>query len=314
MFSYNNNNGKIYLYSLKTGLTINTIDLNNKPDNNIGEVRSIFVHNPDSIFLFERGKVNLIDLFGEVQNSYDLYNDKLYENYDIGELVSNDYVRLNYNKDRNALGFYNIYSGNLRKSIDKYLLVELNIETNSIATIPVLYPEYFTKNDASFGFLYDVNATFNNGDIFVNFPFLSDIYKYSFSSDGIIKYHGESTFTKNMAMPYYEGAMDLHAIENVRFFPIINDEFRELYYRFHWGDIDASNNLGRIPSFMDKRIYLTIFDKNLHKLKEIELPQYTYRINTWFVNKEGLFIGKNHPGGANQVEDSIKMDLFKFQF
>jgi hypothetical protein len=105
-----------------------------------------------------------------------------------------------------------------------------------------------------------------------------------------------------------------HAVSNTHRFALLYDKWRDLYYRFVWEGVPVKISDKLYNSMLDKPLFLEVYDKNLHFLSKIRLPDYILMINTWFVGKNGIYINPSHPQSNKIEENKLKFEILKIRF
>jgi hypothetical protein len=119
----------------------------------------------------------------------------------------------------------------------------------------------------------------------------------------------ELKFTPELPDLEDPNAFDQHAIDNPHFLTPIPDNYRNLIYRGVWDSPDKS-----LPEsgFTEKKISIAVFDSNLSHISSYSLPNYTYQINNWFVNENGLYLNYAHPRNEKVSEEFLVFHVFRF--
>jgi len=263
----------------------------------INEVLSFDFYNWDSIFVYSRAQLKVIDSSGIVRSKFNLIDNDLIDYY--GEPVADFYFNLEYLKERKSILFYNvIYPPSLRS--DRNIVSEFNLPSGEFTSIPIRYSKYFVDNNANVGHLaYLSKENVYDNKITYNFLYESNIYVYDLESGKTTAYGGNSTTANPLATTFdvYNNQDNLdwqkHAIANPHYFQVLPDKFRKLYYRLHWLPATVSSPIA--PSAKDKDLVLMVFDEEFNVVYESLLPTKTYRIHHWFVTEEGLFLSPTHP-------------------
>jgi hypothetical protein len=279
----------------------------------MNDVLSIDLYNWDSIFVYSRAQLRIIDTAGVVKAKYNLLGDGIVDNF--GEPVADFYFKLEYFPKRKSVLFYNVIDPpSLRSS--KYIISEFSLPEGIMTTLPIKYSNYFTDNNARLGHLAYLSKEHSfDKKLIYNFLYESNIYVYDFSSEEITVYGGKSETAKPLATLFdiYNNQDNFdwqrHAIENPHYFQVLPDRFRNLYYRLHW--LPASTASSTMPTAKDKDLVLMVFDSNFNIVYEMQLPSKTYRIHHWFVTKDGLFLSPTHPDRVRS-EDINVWHIFKF--
>ena len=96
-----------------------------------------------------------------------------------------------------------------------------------------------------------------------------------------------------------------HHIENIHFFEIQHDPYKNIYYRLH---LDKAENISTTPfrTLCDsKELYLTSFDKNFRITSETKLENNIYT--------HGLFITEDNLLDENKDFEAFQLVIFKPQ-
>ena len=318
LFTYNGNIHALDVYNLSTKNLYKRINLQGEGPDDVSGLQKIYVHNWDSIFVHRHLFTHLIDTAAKVYESFDLQTISDTSSDDIGDLIVNRNFDFAYHPGTQSVYFYNVYSGNIPKCIQNPVVAKLNIQTKTISLLPIFQSEYYQQNNGRFGFLYQVNATVTPQRLIYNFPIESNIYAYDFFTQQTQIHGGKSRNSENLVPAFREQNMEeeeawnKHAIESTTFFRILHDPYRKLFYRFHWGNIDYQVSENHFSSFIDKPLYLMVFNEDFEVLDEIQLTPQTHAPYTWFVTKDGLHINLSHPVYKGLEEDKLKIEVFKF--
>lgn len=279
--------------------------------NALGQIESLYWHNEDSIFMYERGKLHIISSKGEKVDSFDLY--EIYGNLNLGEPVCNFYFTLNYVKETKEVFFFMINpTVDFKEKSDLSLVTSLSIENKTVKILPIKHSNHFKNLNGHVGFIsYLGFSGFLKEKMIYNFQYESPIYAYS-PVDGKIdqsRIYEEKKINELLTQDDSE-IFDRHAIENPHFLSPAPDPWKNLIYRFTWGAADPSlvDN-----GFTEKSFSISVFDSELNLIQEFSLPSYTYQINNWFVNENGIYLNVAHPKNETVSEDFLVFDVFKFK-
>ena len=279
--------------------------------NGLGQIQSLYWHNEDSIFMYERGKLHIVSSKGKKVETYDLY--EIYGNLNLGEPVCNFYFKLNYSKETKEVYFFMVNpSVELQDKSDLNLITSLSIENKTVKILPIKHSDHFKNLNGQVGFItYLGFSGFLEDKMIYNFQYESPIYSYSPVDSKIdqSRIHEEKKINELLTQEDSE-VFDRHAIENPHFLSPVPDPWKNLIYRFTWGAPDPSlvDN-----GFTEKSSSISVFDSELNLIQEFSLPSYTYQINNWFVNENGLYLNVAHPKNETVSEDFLVFDLFKFK-
>ena len=279
--------------------------------NALGKVESLHWHNEDSIFMYERGKLHIVSSAAEKVDTFDLY--EIYGNLNLGEPVCNFYFRLNYLEETKEVFFFMINPRvEPKEKGDLPLVTSLSIENKNVEILPINHSNLFKKLNSQVGFItYLGFSGFLNERMIYNFQYESPVYAYSRSKGSIeqSEIHEEKAIDQLLTQQDSE-IFNRHAIENPHFLSPVPDPWRDLIYRFTWGAPDPDLEGG---GFTEKSSSISVFDSKLNLIQEFSLPSYTYQINNWFVNENGLYLNIAHPMSPDQKEDFLVFDIFQFE-
>lgn len=313
---YNGYRHAIDIFDLDSQKLNKIIYLNREGENAVINPSSLYVHTWDSIFIHANQKLSLIDSSGKVCKSYKLQT--IGSEYGTGDLLAEHNFPLQYHKNTGNLFFYNVYSGDIPKSIASSLVATFNIRTNKINLLPIKYSDYYISQKGQFGNLWNASLSISEDKLVYNFQAESNIYIADLSGNNIEIYEGQSKFTTNKVALYNPNTDngEKHGIESPIFFRVLYDSYRKLYYRIHWGNITHIDGNGKTNAFTNKPLFLMIFDEKMNILDEIQLPEQTYSPYTWFVNSYGLCINSGNAilKNANQDEGKLVIHVLKFTY
>jgi len=310
IIGYNETRHSLNFFDMDEGEVIKDIELESEGPNALKQISSIYYHNEDSFFLYERGVLHIVNSEGILINTYNLY--ELFNVLQEGEPVLNFYFKLNYNSSSKKILFF-LNTPRQGDPTKLPLMGSLNIMSGQVEIFPIYHSEFFKSVEGSVGFLTYLGFYEEfNGKIPYNFQYESTLFLYDRSNSEIISSAG----TKNQKLISIQKltnsdapeVYDQHALENTHFLTIIPDKWQNLLYRINWGaPIESFPNAG----FTEKKQSISVFDENLNFLHEFFLPDHTYQINNWFVNDKGLYLNFAHPMNENQKEDFLIFHIFK---
>jgi len=310
---YNSNGHCIDVYDFKSRKQVSRIQLASDGPHGMNAIESIDFVNWDSLFLYTRGQLIIADSSSKVVFRGNLFAKELLDEF--GELNTNSNFSLSYDHKRKSVLFFSVWHPTELRLV-KSIVTEYSL-VSTIQSLPIMYSDYFLDNNARLGHLAYINASpSRNGHLVYNFLYESNIYDYDFQTMETKIFGAEPSFERGLADPFdideaNNNEWERHAIMSPHYFQVLYDPFRDLYYRFHWGGIDPPAKDD--ASALDKPLYLIVFDREFKKMEEIRLPNDTYRIHTWFVDKYGLNISPTHPRNNLAREDILTYHVFKFE-
>lgn len=146
LVAYNGVKHSLDYFDLDSSKVIKSEQLFYDGPNGVGAVSSMFWHNPDSIFMFERGKLHLFTERSQKVNSIDLYH--LFADKDLGDPVFNFYFKLYYLAKEKLIFFSLIHHGaNLEERASLPLVASVNIETLEVKALPIYILTIINKSE-----------------------------------------------------------------------------------------------------------------------------------------------------------------------
>lgn len=310
LIAYNGARHSLDFFDLDNSKVIRSEKLDKEGPNGIGAVESVYWQNSDSIFMFERGKIHILKEGGQKVNSIDLY--ELFAGKNLGEPVCNFYFKLKYFQKEKLIYFSLIHHGlSPQERASLPLIASVNIEKLTVQTLPITHSDHYTKVAGKVGFItYLGFQDFMNDRMVYNFQYESTLFTQNvLNQEKSGSEVHELKYTPELPELDDPASFDLHAIENPHFLTPIPDNYRNLVYRGIWDSPDTS-----LPEsgFTEKKISISVFDSDLNLISNYSLPNYTYQINNWFVNENGLYLNYAHPKNEKVSEEFLVFDVFKF--
>jgi hypothetical protein len=272
------------------------------------DINGIYANSIDSIWLYSTGNIYLLNTLGEIEKKYNLPVDK--DEFIINSTnYANATIKLHFDSSRNALFYTSIRMGDK----NSFFINELNILTMKVEKTELIYTESEQGIGKKFGWMQHPNVTYKNNLIIYNFPFNSNIYTINLDSKERNSFGGKSIYTKNYAAETTEMAIDnwfRHTIENIHFYEINNDKYKDCYYRLHLDGADFNSKDYKGDQLNSKRLFLTIFDSSFNIINEFPLTKNKYNIvGGWGVLKDGFFIIKDNPLKENVNYEQLEYDI-----
>lgn len=307
LIAYNNVKHSLDYFDLDNSKVLKSENLFYEGPNGLGTIESIYWHNSDSIFMYERGKVHILKEGGQKVNSIDLY--ELFTGKNLGEPVCNFYFKLNFLENEKLIFFSLIHHGvSLEERAALPLVASLNIETLEVKPLYIRHTKHYKKVSGNVGFItYLGFQDFMKDRMIYNFQYESTLFAQNVLNQekSESKVH-EMKFTPELLEMEN---IDQHAIDNPHFLTPIPDNYRNLVYRGIWDSPDTSLS---VSGFTEKKVSISVFDSDLNLISNYRLPNYTYQINNWFVNENGLYLNYAHPKNEKASEEYLVFDVFQF--
>ncbi|TFV92153.1 DUF4221 domain-containing protein [Algoriphagus kandeliae] len=311
LMGYNDKRHSLDFFNLNQGEVIVSKKLEFEGPSGIGKIESIFVQSSDSIFVYELGKLHLLNSDLSKRQSWDLF--QIYGNLNLGVPHCNFYFKLYYDSNHKSVYFFMNQMGVSPLEIAKLpLMTSLNLETNEVIVLPIYHSEYFKSVSGQVGFMTYLGfyGKLDNQLIF-NYQYESTIYGFQLNDERLTTTSSSKVeFVPSIPQTNDPQAYDQHAIENPYYLSPIPDPWRNLIYSIVW---DGPSDANSYKTYLDKSQVLRVFNKDLELIQTIPLPDRTYQINNWFVNENGLYLNKAHPGDSLLNEDFLMFDVFKIE-
>jgi len=325
LFGYNASSGTIDIIDLTNRVSYKQLHLSrdtavfkqlDKQDLDKGKsITDISVINFDSILLnYSNRKLLILDTGMVIKKNIDL-NLTAYQSGILGMPISygHSFKWLFFNGE---LLFNQMYPNN-DWNLKKPIISSLNITTDKLNPLPIVYSEYLYQTKGKAGFLTSVlTSEFQSKDLLTySFLYESNIYQYNPKSATITAYGATTSKGKNLvdSMEYQGDDLkmwDKHNIENTQFLNVMYDKYRNLYYRFSLRNIPYKNGK-YFSSTIDKPLTLMVFNEKFEVIKEIDMPPYVYAPSTSFITKEGLFISPTNQKNSYVDPNHLRFHIIK---
>jgi hypothetical protein len=289
---------------------IKHIKLEKEGPNQIQRVTGIEMISNDSILLSDDDNLYLVDGKGVVFWKFDKNNKALFKGIPKGYLKTKIDFNMGYNKAEKCV--YLFYLPEERKDYwDTPFLIEVNIENETARLVPVFRPEYQKKNYDRLGYATDPESCFHNNRAIINFGSESNIYEVNLLTDSVIEHGGESRFSKNLLRIQGENESRTdYRLSTIYFFNLIYDPYRNLYYRFHWGEMPVKKNGKEYNTLYDKPTFITVFDDKFNYLYEFRIYN---RVKSGATpTPEGLIVFPGMLSEEDEKNGTITCSLIKF--
>lgn len=314
VYAYNSPMHSLDIFNLNDQ-SISHLPLNKEGENGVlKNVSGLYVHQEDSLWLYSQGFLYLVNNKGEVKGKYELPFPEggfimVETNFSMAT------IKLFYHPQRNSVFYLTVTP---TEESATYIVYEYSLNSGTFKTFELKGSETEKFAGKRFGFKQFPNVTYTDQDILYNFPISSNIYRIDIETGKETAFGGKSRYTPNLAselaMPYDMKDASKHHIENIHFFEIQYDPYKNIYYRLH---LDKTENVSTTPfrTLCDsKELYLTSFDKNFRITSETKLENNIYtHYNSWGVLDNGLFITEDNLLDENKDFEAFQLVIFKPQ-
>lgn len=187
------------------------------------------------------------------------------------------------------------------------IFLEFNPDQNSFERLSVFPPQKAHVADPDIGYSDKFAQHFHyldGEDLYYNFQFSSDVYRYSLNSSNLAVFSAESSITENtrntLRNVYSSLELAVYNSSGPAFSRILYDPLSSYFIRLHseyYKDNDGRNSVRR---------YLMVFDKEFNVLLEREVEDRVS--NKYFLNNGTVYLWK---GGLPEEEGTHVLLYFK---
>lgn len=314
MMVYDAYNHSLVNIDLENTEVIDTHKLDLNGENGVSTIEGLHVYKPDSIFVYESGKVKILSGDLRVIANYDLTT--VPNGY--GFLYTNYKFKLRYNPKHKCVLLNNSFRGNRNIAIENAAVAKLDIVNGQLELLPVMYSNYMISNKGTFGYQFGINFDCTIGDkVYYTFPVQSDVFVYDFALDQVQEYPADSKYTSNEVEPLgnlgNREAGRINFIESPAFYGVMNDEITGLHYRIHREGKPFNISEDEFNAIADIHFYITVLDRNMNYITEIELPKNVYTQYTWFYLEGALYMPATNYKYGNLNENVLELHKFTFK-
>ena len=322
MVYQNGYNNAIQFYNISSKQKEHEVVLDEEGPNGIGIVKGFYVQTLDSIFITSRGRkvIYLVNSSGKVINSYN-YNvtQNGYEVSSVFYAMSNGNTPLIRKGDLLLLSVGpggNYAAGNSISLDTLKTLISINIKTKEVKTeANSLFPKNYW---AEAPYWPAFSRTFDGNRFAYSFWYSDSIYitenHQTFNPISISsKYFKKWNKRPKMFSDIFE--MVRYGIKNAHIEMLIYDPFRKIYYEVIYLGTEIDPSEDPMIKFRHRSPHsIVVLNRNFEKIGEKRLPLNKYKIDNFFVGKEGLYISENNEFNPNFDENKLKFTLFQPKF
>ena len=309
---------KIVIYNLDSLKIHSEVRMMKEGPSGIGNLKSLFVHNLDTIFL-TTGQMNKLFIINWKGDLVDEISIKKYKNgdmdipYNMISHVNSFASSMNYHNKVIYAGAHIPFNPEPKKLPLFKTTLAINLNNKEQELLPMSFPKISDKRGNSL-FLYF-------STLFIKKKF---IYSFLNSHDCLITVDHKKVITKTVKSRYVNMDFkmpDLHSgnmldipktiLKHPAYENFIYDPYRDVIYRFCYPGISVSKNDNLMNMNEFKPIFsIMILDTDLNILGETLMPENTYNMNMAFVGKNGLYLSTNHYLNKGFNADSLKFEIF----
>lgn len=283
----------------------------------LGNITGMCFINWDSIIIYSDYNIIIADSSGKINFKRDLSKIPLKETGLKRTLSSTYSTNIFFSQNRKSV--FLIHTPRNVKFCSKSFykipfLAEYVLATNTLKLVPIHYSNFFLQKN-SVGFAYYPYVRLVGDKLIYCFTGESNIYSFDLETMIQETYGARSEFTKNTTttIPFNSNTTEKlrHEIENVLFLNVTYDPYRDIFYRFHYGELRYQVSANEYNTFLDKKLYLMIFDNKFRLIDEIKLDDHTYNTEFYGITQEGLLLNANHKLKTNYSDNLFQLTLLK---
>ncbi len=317
LFFLNWANNSLQVFDLEEEKRVKELKFDYEGPNGVMGVSGFYVHNLDSIFLFNQrfGRLYLANFMGEV---YSAIRYQSPENY-TPAVVQNTYFTSMPILVRDRLIVKTRFHGQINEVSneelkEKELMYAIDLSNGTTQLLGYKFPENYLVQGSKY---FDASICYVNGEFVVSYFSDHNLYYTKGLSNKFETKMAKSEFVDAVLpnMPTHEDPIALreYAYASPHYETIFFDEYRKLLLRFvfHAYEMDRTIPMHELRNYSGP-FSIQIFDENLNFISETGFKKNTYHPFDFFVNEKGLYLSTNHPLNPDNKENFIKFELIKF--
>lgn len=317
IFNLNWAKNSIQIYDLKTKSKIKELEFDYEGPQGVLDVFGIYVHNLDSIFLFNQlvGQISLTDTS---RNVYQKIKYEAPEKY-TPAFVHNTYFLSKPILIGDRMIVKTHFHGQISKTTnddlkEKELMYSINLNSGKTQFLGLKYPENYLLQGTK---LFEPSIVFHEGKFVISYFGDHRIY-FTSDLDGPIQ-------SKDVKSPYLEETLPNMPVGAERevlrsyyhssphYETLEFDPFRKVFIRFalHAHTLDPSVPVNEYRNYSGP-FSIQVLDENLNLISEKSFEKNKYHPFDFFIAKEGIYISLSHPLNPNNKEDEFAFELIEF--
>ena len=287
------------------------IELDLNGPNGMANLDGFYVHNMDTIFVFDSGHLRLMNERGVVYDKIKLFNERP---KDAGTIYPTYLFKPIYFSKHKTLAINHMHRMHDKDALKRSFISFYSLKDRRLKLGNAYYSEYY-KEGGAFGLYSYANVNKIDEDrVVYNFMVEPNIYTHDITSDVSKSYFGKVESINNYMNPLppnpSQDQLNKHRVSSAMFYEVLYDPYRSLYYRVHkegktFEDWDTN-------SIFNTHFYISVFDDELNFIKEFKLPKDTYSQITWFVTREGFCMNAAFSSFEGIEESKITLHCYQF--
>ena len=198
------------------------------------------------------------------------------------------------------------------------LCIRDSLRTGEVKWIPIFYPpiskEEYDNIAGGYGFSYDYN--YKESRLVCGF-FGYDSLMVTDDLKHIRWYNAKSRYLKSMKPKLGNSMEGINAIiklnENPRYWHIMYDKYRNVYYRFAEMPYKLASNESPYDEPKGKEFSVIVLNADFEIIGETKFPGKKYFYKKSFVGREGLYISENNLENPQFDENKLVFTCFKIK-
>jgi outer membrane protein assembly factor BamB len=315
LFNLNWSENSIQIYDVNNKEKTKDLKFNYEGPDGVLDVFGIYVHNLDSVFLFNQliNQFTIIDTSGNIKSKV---------KYEIPDNYSPAFVHNSYFLSPPIIVGENLivkthHYGAIREMSNdelknQNLLYSINMKTGKNKFLGIKYPEDYLLGGKK---VYEPSIAFRDGRFVISYFGDHRIFYVDDLDKEVESKEMKSEFILNQLPFIPEDGTGNEArnylYESPRYETLFYDKYRDLFLRFVFHEFKLDSN---IPKF-DLRNHsgpfsIQFIDSDLNLMDEMKFEENIYNPYNFFITREGLYISINHPLNPSSKEDFLSFELF----
>lgn len=271
LYCYNYRTHALDVLNLAEGRFVESLSLEKEgPEGIPGRIRSVSWEG-DSIMIYDTIGIYFLSKNGKVTSRFPI---KEFSRCPVDRNARSAGISLRYLPDKQRLLFPVVNRDN---SID---IVTFDLPDSELNRKKLPGTELNKDVSTAYGFMFMPNITFTTDSTVVyNYPYSSDIHLFNLSTEESAtitvpaKYTGEATQCEK---PDDAEEVTWHGIENPHYYPVEYLPEADIYVRLALGPTSLPRTAGLAEAMNQRRLYMTVFDREFNTITELELPENRY--------------------------------------
>lgn len=304
MIAYNYRLHSLDIINLDGKHPVSSIPLQQEgPDGVSNRISGIDFINWDSIWIYDKTAVCLLNKRGEVKNRISMPGS--WEKILVEANYAINTAKFTYNQNHHSLLY-------LAKR-DSFVIEEFDVINQKVVKrYPLSNSVVNLERALLYGDMDAPNVTFVTGKVIYNYPYESNIYLLDLNSGKQSVIDAKSRYTSNEARQCTAKGYSLwerHRIENVHFYDVMYLSGCDRYVRLHLSGKEFDANESAQALIDGKDIYMMCFDKDFNLLGESKLENNKYCYYTGWCALPDALLMFNDNSLSDSVDENLNMDL-----